>query len=189
MSQPRAASNENAKPEPWLRGTLSDVDPLQRQVLHALQLTAEDVDRWCASMTVAQLSLRPAGVASVAFHLRHIVRSLDRLLTYADGGSLSDEQLAALSKEADAVTSSKELLNEFHHGLQAATSRIRNFAPAAFSEPRTVGRVHLPTTLAGLLIHCAEHTQRHTGQAIVTARIATSTLCDGASVSSLSRAG
>jgi len=29
----------------------------------------------------------------------------------------------------------------------------------------------LPTTIAGLLIHCADHTQRHVGQMITTVKV------------------
>ena len=36
---------------------------------------------------------------------------------------------------------------------------------------RTVGRQALPTNVIGLLFHLAEHTQRHTGQVITTAKI------------------
>jgi hypothetical protein len=43
--------------------------------------------------------------------------------------------------------------------------------PATLTEPRTVGRKHLPTTLIGLLFHLAEHAQRHTGELIITAKI------------------
>jgi len=34
-----------------------------------------------------------------------------------------------------------------------------------------VGRAMLPSTVGGLLIHCAEHTQRHVGQAVTTAKV------------------
>ena len=42
---------------------------------------------------------RSAEIAPVAFHLRHIARSLDRLLTYAEGRQLTDDQLAQLKME------------------------------------------------------------------------------------------
>jgi uncharacterized damage-inducible protein DinB len=42
--------------------------------------------------------------------------------------------------------------------------------PATLGDARTVGRKRLPTTVIGLLTHIAEHTQRHVGQAIVTAK-------------------
>jgi uncharacterized damage-inducible protein DinB len=43
--------------------------------------------------------------------------------------------------------------------------------PDTLDLPRTVGRKNLPTTVAGLLVHIADHTQRHVGQAITTARM------------------
>ena len=85
--------------EPWLRGTLTEWDAIRRQVLHALELAGEDVERWCAGLTDEQMESRPAGVAPVAFHLRHMARSLDRLLTYAEGKELSAGQMAALESE------------------------------------------------------------------------------------------
>jgi uncharacterized damage-inducible protein DinB len=43
--------------------------------------------------------------------------------------------------------------------------------PGEFDQSRYVGRKRMPTTVGGLLVHVAEHTQRHVGQAITTARI------------------
>jgi uncharacterized damage-inducible protein DinB len=48
---------------------------------------------------------------------------------------------------------------------------LRSLDPARLSEPRSVGRKQLPTTLQGLLVHIAEHSQRHVGQAIVAVRL------------------
>lgn len=157
--------------EPWLRGTLPEVDAVRRQVLHALELTDEDVARWCAGLSDAEMGARPYGVASVAFHLRHIARSLDRLLTYAEGGELSPSQHEALCSEMEPETNAAAVLAEFGEGLRHAKTRVRGFAPAAYEHPRGVGRARLPSTVGGLLIHCAEHTQRHMGQAITTAKI------------------
>jgi uncharacterized damage-inducible protein DinB len=39
------------------------------------------------------------------------------------------------------------------------------------TEARAVGRKQLPTTVIGLLIHIAEHTQRHTGQCVTIAKL------------------
>jgi uncharacterized damage-inducible protein DinB len=165
------ASKPEASLEPWLRGTLTEVDPVRRAVLHALELTSEDVKRWCIPLTEAQLFARPSGLPPVAFQLRHIARSLDRLLSYAEGKQLTGTQLAALSTEMSQEGSAAAVMHEFHAGLEAATQRIRALSAALFLEPRTVGRRRLPTTVAGLLIHCAEHTQRHNGQCITTAKI------------------
>ena len=35
------------------------------------------------------------------FHLRHIARSLDRLLTYAEGNQLNADQIAEMKSELD----------------------------------------------------------------------------------------
>jgi hypothetical protein len=107
----------------------------------------------------------------VGFHLRHIARSLDRLLTYAEGGELSAAQLAALSTELSAPPDAAAALAEVSEGLSLAADRVKSVGSDRFEEPRFVGRKRLPTTVAGLLVHCAEHTQRHVGQAITTAKI------------------
>jgi uncharacterized damage-inducible protein DinB len=41
----------------------------------------------------------------------------------------------------------------------------------ALLDPRLVGRAQLPSNVLGLLFHAAEHTMRHTGQVITTAKI------------------
>jgi hypothetical protein len=99
-----------------------------------------------------------------------MVRSLDRLLTYADARPLDEAQLAALATEMDAGTV-VEVLEEFRVGLRRAMERVLAVDPETFVEARGVGRRRLPTTVAGLLIHCAEHTQRHVGQMVTTAKV------------------
>ena len=158
-------------PEPWLRGTLGEVDAIRRQVLHALVLVEEDARSWCAGLSDAEMNARPCGVAPVAFHLRHIARSLDRLLTYAEGAALSGAQLIALAEELAPGAKAAEVLAELERGVALAEQRIARIDSSTFEEVRTVGRQHLPTTVGGLLVHCAEHSQRHIGQAITTAQI------------------
>jgi len=140
-------------------------------VLHALELAGEDLERWCGELTDEQLNRRPAQIAPVAFHLRHIARSLDRLLTYAEGASLNETQLAALKSELTAGDTRSELFAELSESLATSASRIRNFSQADLEAPRTVGRNQLLSTLGGLLVHIADHTQRHVGQAITTAKM------------------
>jgi uncharacterized damage-inducible protein DinB len=166
---------QSNQPEPWLRGTLTDLDAVRRQVVHALELAVEDVDRWCTRLSDEQINLRPAGLAPVAFHLRHIARSLDRLLTYAEGRPLSAAQQAALESELDPGARTADVLSEFHAAIEQVRQRIQAFDRTAYEQPRGVGRKHLPSSVGGLLIHCAEHTQRHIGQAITTARIVAAT--------------
>lgn len=159
------------QPEPWLRGTLTAAPAEQRAVLHALQLAREDVDLWCSSLREEELTARPHSLPSVAFQLRHIVGSLDRLLTYAERKPLTDEQLRGMAAERNAPANGAELFAEFESGLSAAERRIREIGIEQWPEARTVGRRELPTTVAGLLIHCADHTQRHVGQAVTTAKV------------------
>jgi len=158
-------------PEPWLRGSWQEVPPVQRAVLHALQSADEDLKRWCGGLTHEQISARPFGLPSVAFQLRHIARSLDRLLTYAEGRSLTDEQLVALKMESDSGERREDLFSELASAICQSTARIRAVEVNEFDEGRRVGKKGLPTTVAGLLVHIADHTQRHVGQAITTAKI------------------
>lgn len=158
-------------PEPWLRGTLTDVPPVQRAVLHALQLVHEDIEKWCAEFSNEALNARPHGIESIAFHVRHIARSIDRLLTYAEGRELNSEQRDALKSESNPAGTRTELFGELAAEMERAEARIRAFRLEEMDEPRTVGRKKLPTTVAGLLIHCADHTQRHAGQIVMTAKV------------------
>jgi uncharacterized damage-inducible protein DinB len=160
-----------ALPEPWLRGTLTEVPAVTRGVLHALELAQEDLHRWCGQLPPDRLHARPAGIPSVAFHLRHIAGSVDRLLTYAEGHALAEAQMQALKLEAEWRGTAHEILAELDAAIALACQRVRALASQDFSAPRFVGRKRLPATLGGLLVHVAEHTQRHVGQAITTAKL------------------
>lgn len=158
-------------PEPWLRGTLEEVPAVPRAVLHALELAREDLWKWCFSLSDEQLNQRPNGIAPVAFHLRHIARSMDRLLTYAEGATLDDAQTSLLKSELEPDGTHDLLFGELQAALERSARRVRALASADFAAPRSVGKKQLPTTLGGLLVHIADHTQRHAGQAITTAKM------------------
>ena len=167
---------DRKQPEPWLRGTLNGEPPVSRAVLHALELAGEDLDFFCAELTDAEFNKSPHGLPPVAFHLRHIARSLDRLLSYAEGNSLRPEQRAALKSEFEPGATRDELFREFHAALTRSAARIRALDGATLDavtldQKRVVGSKQLPTTVAGLLVHVADHTQRHVGQAITTAKV------------------
>jgi uncharacterized damage-inducible protein DinB len=158
-------------PEPWLRGTLPEVPAVQRAVLHALESAKEDLERWCDGLTDDELNARPGGIAPVAFHVRHIARSIDRLLTYAEGNQLSTEQIALMKSEMEPSGSRNELMAGLVVAFAKSGKRIRAFTPEQLEEERKVGKKQLPTSVGGLLVHVADHTQRHVGQAITTAKI------------------
>lgn len=166
--QEKAAAGKTA--EPWLSGSLAEVPAVPRAVLHALELAAQDLERWCGGLSDKEINARPGGAAPVAFHLRHIARSLDRLLTYAEGNQLDAEQIAALSTELSPGAKTAEVFAELREALQNSAERIRALDATKLEEPRFVGRKRLPTSAGGLLVHCADHTQRHVGQAVTTAK-------------------
>jgi uncharacterized damage-inducible protein DinB len=166
-----AGMEKSRLPEPWLRGTLTEVSPVLRAVLHALELAKEDLDRWCGDLTDDELNVKPGGIAPVAFHIRHIARSTDRLLTYAEAGPLSAEQISAMKAEMDPGATREQVFAELDKSMEISTARVKSFSEESLVEPRAVGRQQMPTTVAGLLVHVADHTQRHVGQAITTAKI------------------
>ncbi len=161
----------NDQQEPWLRGTLTDLPAVPRAVVHALELAREDIDKWCGDLGDTELNARVSGIAPVAFHLKHIGGSLDRLLTYAEGSRLTPEQIAAMKSELDSVTTGKEVFAGLHAAFLRSMERIRALAAVNLEDARTVGGKQLPTSVGGLLVHVADHTQRHVGQAITTAKV------------------
>ena len=157
--------------EPWLRATFGEVPAVHRAVLHSLAMAEEELSRWCGELSLGEWNMRPGGVAGVVFHVRHIARSVDRLLTYAERGSLNEEQVAKLKTEGVQCIAIDKELAELRSGLENAARRVRALIGEDLEAARVVGRERLPTSLGGLLVHVAEHTQRHVGQAITTAKI------------------
>lgn len=141
-------------------------------VAHALLQAREDIEAAIGPLSAAQLSIRPANAASVGFHARHLAGSLDRLLTYARGEQLSPEQVAYLKAEMHDSSAEAGTLIAFVHGrLDAALDQVKHTPEQSLLEARRVGRQGLLSNTIGLLFHAAEHTTRHTGQIITTARI------------------
>jgi uncharacterized damage-inducible protein DinB len=157
--------------EPWLRGTLTDLPVVERALLHSLQMAQEDTTKWCSGLNDLELHAQPFGLPSVAFQLRHIARSLDRFCTYAEGAPLNQDQLAALASEMDNKATRKSIFNELEQSLEKTRRRLEAIVRQPLDSPIAIGRKRFPTTLTGLLVHAAEHTQRHVGQAITTAKV------------------
>ncbi len=157
--------------EVWLRGPLPDVPPLLQPVAHALTQADEEVTALLAGFPDALLWGRPGGAASVGFHLHHLTGVLDRLLSYARGDPLSEEQLATLAREEHGDENVRELVAAFSAQVEVTLGVLRETDEKVLLEPRGVGRAQLPSTVLGLLVHAAEHTQRHVGQLLVTVRV------------------
>ena len=161
-------------PEVWLRGPLPAVPPLLQPVAHALLQAREEIAEIMADFPAARLAERPLGLASVGFHLRHLTGVLDRTFTYARGEALSAAQLAYLAAEGQPPTHAgavAELVQLFSDQVDKALAQLANTDAACLPEWRGVGRAQLPSTVIGLLVHAAEHTTRHVGQLLVTARV------------------
>ena len=156
-----------------MRGPIEGVHPLLAPVLYSFQMAREDLEKYTAGLPPARIWATPHGLASVGFHMVHIAGSTNRLVTYLQGKELSSEQLDAMAAEAAPGEPSREqLLAVLNDAFRDAEAVIRATDPATLGDARTVGRKRLPTTVIGLLTHIAEHTQRHVGQAIVTAKLA-----------------
>src|SRR6185503_12147411 len=127
-----------------------------------------------AGLSNAQLSVQPGGAASVAFHVRHIVGSIDRLLSYSRAQQLTDAQretLAAEGRPLDATESASTLSQRAADAVDQAIIALKSADPASLFDARAVGREGLPSTVFGLLCHVSEHTLRHAGQIVTTAKV------------------
>lgn len=163
-----------SQPEAWLRGPVPGVPPLLQPVAHALLQAREEVGRHVHDLPADMLWAQPAGVASVGFHLQHLSGVVDRLFTYARGQALDDAQRRALAAEGQPQSDggdATELLRRFEAQVEQALEQLRATDERTLLDARPVGRAQLPSTVMGLLFHAAEHTQRHVGQLLVTARL------------------
>ena len=162
-----------AQQEVWLRGSIEGIPASLQPVAHALLQAKEEVETIMTGFPPGFLWYRPAGLASAGFHLRHLTGVLDRLFTYAEGHLLDEAQLNYLKSEGNesANENISNLVDRFQMQVSKAVESLKSKDPEALYQFRGVGRSQLPSTMAGLLFHAAEHTMRHVGQLLVTARI------------------
>ena len=162
------------QPEAWLRGPVDGIPQPLQPAAHALIQARDEVRSLMREFPDHLLWERPAGVASVGFHLQHMAGVIDRLLTYARGEQLSEKQRAALASEGEPANCAIEtslLIDELSAQVDRALAQLRATPTETLAEPRGVGTKQLPSTVLGLLFHAAEHVQRHAGQLLVTARV------------------
>ena len=170
--------------EAWLSGPIAGVDPMLLPAAHALVQARTDILAAASTLGAVQLWAKPGGAASVAFHLCHVEGSIDRLLTYTRGAQLDDAQRRQLEEERvigaftwnaermqGSPRSHAQLLRGVSTSIERALQVLTDTDPGALHVPRLVGRAGLPSTVFGLLFHVAEHTQRHTGQIVTTAKV------------------
>ena len=160
--------------EVWLRGPVPGIPPLLQPVAHALLQAREELTTALAHFPSEKLAEKPLGMASVGFHLQHLTGVLSRLLTYARAETLTEAQFAYFQQEETpptGPTAVADLLAAFSAQVDTALAQLVTTEPATLTEVRGVGRAQVPSTVISLLTHAAEHTMRHLGQLLVTARL------------------
>lgn len=157
-------------PEPWLRGPLPGAAPWIVPVLHSFMQVREDLQKYVAGMSTSEIWC-DVNNGSIGFHMKHIAGSVDRLTAYLTGNELTPEQLNALARERAGSEDADSLIGLIDGALASCEQQLRTIPSESLYEQRTVGRKRLPTTVLGLLVHLAEHTQRHLGQIITLAKI------------------
>ena len=162
------------QPEAWMRGPIEGIDPMLMPVAHALIQARDELEQIVSQVPADQVWLRPGGAASIGFHVRHLGAALDRLFTYARGERLSDAQKAAFRAEGepgDPPAGLPDLVSGATAQIDRALDQLRRTTREQLLDFRGVGRAQLPSNVLGLLFHAAEHSTRHTGQLITTAKI------------------
>ena len=162
-----------ASTEWWQRGPVEGVPDVLQPVAHILLQVRESTGELVENLSIEQWNARPGGVASPAFHVRHMAGVIDRLFTYARGEKLSESQFAALRGEGAELAEADiaAILSALSARVDLALEQLRATDPATLPDFRAVGRAQLPSTVIGCLVHGAEHAMRHVGQLSVTARI------------------
>lgn len=163
-----------ADTEWWQRGPVEGVPDVLQPVAHILLQIRESVHEIVPGLTEAEWNARPAGVASPAFHVRHIPGVVDRLFTYARGEALTDSQRADLARERAPTIALAEVpavLAALDARIDAAVAELKTIDRPTLGAWRGVGRAQLPSTVIGCLVHGAEHGMRHVGQLSVTVRV------------------
>jgi uncharacterized damage-inducible protein DinB len=162
-----------ANTEWWQRGPIEGVPAVLQPVAHILLQVRESVGELVEPLSEAQWNARPAGVASAAFHVRHMAGVIDRLYSYARGQKLNAEQFAAMQAEGTELLAAgvPAVLETLSTRVDAALAELRSIDVATLGDFRGVGRAQLPSTVIGCLVHGAEHAMRHVGQLSVTVRV------------------
>lgn len=163
-----------AATEWWQRGPVEGVPAMVQPVAHMLLQIRDSVLEIVEPLSEDEWNARPANVAPVAFHVRHIIGVIDRLFTYARGEPLSDAQFMALRAESAPVATAyvPHLLDELDQRIDAALTELKTIDAGTLGDHRSIGRAQLPSTVIGCLVHAAEHGMRHVGQLYVTAKVA-----------------
>ena len=162
-----------AETEWWQRGPIDGVPAVLQPVAHILLQVRESTMELVQPLTLDEWNARPAGVASAAFHVRHMAGVIERLFAYARGDKLSADQFTRLKQEGDQLNEGEAelVLQALSDRVDGALAALRATDPSTLGDFRAIGRAQLPSTVIGCLVHGAEHAMRHVGQLSVTVRV------------------
>jgi len=155
----------------WLREEPVETDPLRHLLLCTFRQVEEEVIARTAGLSDVEVWQSPHGLTPIGFHIRHIAESIDRLLTYAEGKQLTDLQLVVLKQEVSDQLPLLSLLVLLEQRLLEASQRVLALPEATQKDIREIGRAKIRVPLGTLLAHIAEHSQRHLGQLVTTAKL------------------
>lgn len=160
--------------EAWLTGPVDGVHELLMPAAHSFLQVRNEMPSLLEGLSTEQLWHRPGASASIGYHAIHLVGATDRLLTYARGSQLSDEQLNAYKTEKTLIgLDAAALLETVTSAMDAAIDQIRTTPSDTITARREVGRQRLPSSTLGLIFHAGEHATRHAGQIATLRRIVT----------------
>lgn len=159
--------------EVWLSGPVPGIAPVLQPAAHALLQAREDVAALAPGLSADALWAKRGAAATAGFHLLHMAGALDRLCAYARGEALTDQQKTAARAEAQdhPDLDGRALMDLVAARIDRALAQLAATDPATLLDARRVGRAGLPTTVLGALFHAAEHTARHAGQFVTTAKM------------------
>ena len=160
-------------PEVWLRGPVAGIAPVLQPAARALIQAQEEIAALAPTLSVDQLWRQRGATATAGFHALHLAGALDRLFTYARGEMLDDAQKAAARAEAvpHPELDGAALVAIVNAAVEKALAQLRATDAGTVLDERKIGRAGLPTTVLGALFHGAEHSSRHAGQFISTAKL------------------
>lgn len=158
-------------------GPVPDITTSLQPAAQSLLQTVEELHLILLDFPDELLIEEVAEKATAAFHLRHMTGVVDRMLTYAKGLQLTEQQFSNLANEKSKspIPSRLDLKNAFIAKVDEAIAYFKTLKEEDLTAFRGVGRKQLPSTVLGVLYHAAEHAQRHLGQLLVTVSVLKST--------------
>ena len=163
-----------AQTDAWPRDPIEGVTALLQPVAHVLVHAKAELPHVLSGLSTEQLWAEPAGAACIGFHLAHLTGNIDRLFTHARGQPLSELQRQQLTQEGAVARlrpSMADLLGRLDLVLDGALTQLKAIPAERLLETRDLGAGGSFATVLDLLSSAAEHTSRHLGQIVTTAKV------------------